>query len=131
MAVITTSPPRPDLRAHREAASLAFPELVRKLTAIVGKKLTAYIGSVSDVRAVDRWMEGSEPYKSAETRLRLAYHVARMLSDHEGKRVVQSWLAGLNPELDDRVPLRLLREGDIEEVGPKILTAARAFVAGG
>src|SRR5215467_15131445 len=130
MAVIATSPPRPDLRAHREAASLLFPELVRKLTEIVGKKLTAYIGSVSDVRAVDRWMAGSEPYNSAEARLRLAYHVARMLSDHEGNRVVQSWLAGLNPELDDRVPLRLLREGEIEEVGPKILAAARAFLAG-
>jgi hypothetical protein len=54
-----------------------------------------------------------------------------MLSDHEGKQVVQSWLAGLNPELDDRAPLRLLREGDIEEVGPKTLTAARSFLAGG
>ncbi len=131
MAVITPSPPRPDLRAHREATSLPFPKLVKELTAVIGKKLTAYIGSVSDVRAVDRWMSGSEPYNSAESRLRLAYHVVRMLSDHEGKRVVQAWLAGLNPELDDRVPLRLLREGDIEEVGPKILAAARAFLAGG
>lgn len=131
MAVIATSPPRPDLRAHREASSLPFPELVRKLTAIIGKKLTAYIGSVSDVRAVDRWIGGSEPYNSVEARLRLGYHVARMLSDHEGKRVVQSWLSGLNPELDDRVPLRLLREGDIEEIGPKVLAAARAFLAGG
>jgi hypothetical protein len=125
------SPPRPDLRAHREAASLPFPELVEKLVAIIGKRFTAYIGSVSDARAVDRWIDGRQSYNSVEGRLRLAYHVAAMLSEHEGKRVVQSWLAGLNPELDDRVPLTLLREGDIEKVGPEILTAARAFIAGG
>jgi len=44
---------------------------------------------------------------------------------------VQAWLTGLNPELDDRVPLRLLREGDLEKVGPELLGAVRAFVAGG
>lgn len=65
MTVIPVLPPRPDLRAHCEAASLPFPELVRKLAAIVREKLTAYIGSVSEVRVVDRWMQGSKPYKSA------------------------------------------------------------------
>lgn len=37
----------------------------------------------------------------------------------------------MNPELDDRVPLRLLREGDLEKVSPEILRAARKFVAEG
>jgi len=45
--------------------------------------------------------------------------------------VVQSWFWGLNPELDDRTPAKLLREGELEEVGPEVLGAARAFVAGG
>jgi hypothetical protein len=31
----------------------------------------------------------------------------------------------------DRVPIRLLREGDLDKIGPKLLGAARAFVAGG
>lgn len=31
----------------------------------------------------------------------------------------------------DRVPARFLREGDVETVGPEILGAARAFLAGG
>ena|SRR2546421_12923803 len=131
MAVLPQSPPRPDLIAYRQATSLPFPELTKNLTAIIGKKLTAFIASVKDVRAIDRWMNGVEPYKGAETRLRLAYHVAKMLSEHEDRRVVQSWLMGLNPELNDRVPLRLLREGDPETVGPEILGAARAFLAGG
>lgn len=127
----SASPPRPDLQAHREALTLQFPDLVKNLVGIIGKKLTAYIGSVADVRALDRWMSGTVPYKDTEARLRLAYHVAKMLRDHSVGSIVQAWLTGLNPELGDRAPVRLLREGDIEEDGPKILDAARSFIAGG
>lgn len=38
---------------------------------------------------------------------------------------------GLNPELGDRVPLRLLRENEIDAVAPAVLSAARAFLAEG
>jgi hypothetical protein len=38
---------------------------------------------------------------------------------------------GVNPILGDRVPIRVLREGDLAEVGPEIMGAARAFLAGG
>ena len=129
MAVLT--PARPDLLAYREATTLEFPKLVDELAKIIGKKLTAYIASVKDTRAIDRWISGSEPYKGAEERLRFAYRLAKMISDHEGSRVVQAWLTGLNPELRDRVPIRLLRDENIETVGPEILGAARAFLAGG
>jgi hypothetical protein len=125
------SPSRPDLAAYRAATTLPYSDLVRDLTALIGRKLVAYIAAVKDVRAVDRWIAGGEPYKQAEPRLRLTYHVAKMLADHEGKRVVQGWLTGLNPELDDRVPIRLLREGDLEIAGAEVLGAARAFLAGG
>jgi hypothetical protein len=129
MAVLT--PPRPDLLAYREATSLEFSKLVKELTAILGKKLTAYIASVKDSRAIDRWISGSEPYKGVEERLRLAYRLAKVIGDQEGPRIVQAWFTGLNPELNDRVPIRLLREEEIESVGPEILGAARAFLAGG
>ena len=122
---------RPDLVAHREATTNAFSEVARQLSDILGKKLTAYIGGVKDVRAVDRWIEGGDPYKDAGMRLRFAFQVARTLREHDRKQVVQAWFTGLNPELDDRVPLRLIREADLETVGPDILRAARAFLAGG
>jgi hypothetical protein len=125
------APVRPDLTAHREATAIAFPDLVGELTGIVGKKLTAYISGVKDVRALDRWIEGAEPYRNVEERLRFAYRVVRTLNNHDQAPVVQAWLIGLNPELNDRAPIRLLREGDIEKVGPEILSAVRAFVAGG
>jgi hypothetical protein len=125
------TPSRPDLLAYREATRLEFSKLVAELTGILGKKLTAYIGSVKDTRAVERWMAGSEAYKGVEERLRLAYRLAKMINDHEGSRVVQAWFTGLNPELNDRVPVRLLREENLEKVGPELLGAARAFLAGG
>ena len=55
----------------------------------------------------------------------------RTLLDHDSPQVIQAWLMGVNPELGDRVPLRLLREGDLAVVAPEVLAAARAFIAGG
>jgi hypothetical protein len=127
----TASLPRPDLFAHREALRLPVATVVEKLVEIVGRKLTAYIGGVKDVRAVSRWIAGGEIYGDAEARLRFAFQVARTLSEHDSPAVVQAWLTGVNPELGDRVPLRLLRENDIDAVAPAILSAARAFLAGG
>jgi len=126
----TASQPRPDLFAHREALRLPAAAVVAKLVEIVGRKLTAYIGGVKDARAVDRWIAGGEIYGDAEPRLRFAFQVVRTLSEHDSASVVQAWLTGVNPELGDRIPLRLLRESDIDAVAPAILSAARAFLAG-
>ena len=123
--------PRPDLAAHRESLRLPFPEIVSRLAEMLGRKLTAYIGKVKDVRAVDRWMAGGEIYGDAEERLRFAYQVARTLREQETPAVVQAWMTGVNPELGDRVPLRLMREGDLNVIAAEVLRAARAFLAGG
>ena len=53
------------------------------LTKIIGKKLTAYIASVKDTRAIDRWIAGSESYKGVEERLRFAYRVAKMIRSED------------------------------------------------
>ena len=124
----TVSFPRPDLYAHREALRLPASKVVEKLVEIVGRKLTAYIGGVKDTRAIDRWIAGGAIYGGAESRLRFAFQVARTLSEHDSPAVVQAWLTGVNPELGDRVPLRLMRENEIDAVAPSILNAARAFL---
>ena len=123
--------PRPDLFAHREALRLPASKVVEKLVEIVGRKLTAYIGGVKDARAVDRWISGGAVYGDAEMSLRFAFQVARTLSEHDSPAVVQAWLTGVNPELGDRVPLRLMCENDVDAVAPAILCAARAFLVGG
>jgi hypothetical protein len=123
--------PRPGLLAHRESLNLSFVDLVSRLADAIGRKLTAYVAGVKDVRAVERWISGSQPYGEVESRLRLTFQVVRTLLDHDSPQVIQAWLMGVNPELGDRVPLRLLREGDLVVVAPEVLAAARAFIAGG
>ena len=128
----TVSLPKPDLFAHREALRLPAAKVVEKLVEIVGRKLTAYIGGVKDARAVaDRWIAGGEVPGDAETRLPFAFQVVRTLSEHRFARSRAGLAEGVNPELGDRVPLRLMRENEIDAVAPAILSAARAFLAGG
>lgn len=123
--------PRPDLDAHRKASMAEFREIVENLVSIIGRRLTAYIAAVKDARAIDRWLAHVRPHRNVEQRLRLAYHIAVMLSQFDTHAVVQAWMIGLNPELNDDIPIRLLREGDPEVDGKRVLAAARAFVAGG
>jgi hypothetical protein len=122
---------RPGLEAHRESLSVPFSELVSRLVTLIGRKLTAYIASVKDVRAVDRWMKGNVAYGDVESRLRFTFQVVLTLSEHDTTQVVQAWLIGVNPELGGHVPVRLLREGDLNTIGPEMLGAVRAFIAGG
>jgi hypothetical protein len=129
--VATKALPRPGLQAHRESLSLNFAELVSRLADSIGRKLIAYVAGVKDVRAVERWIAGGQPYGDVEPRLRLTFQVVRTLLEHDSREVVQAWLMGVNPELGDRVPLRLLRDGDLAVVAPEVLAAARAFIAGG
>jgi|SRR5438093_915287 hypothetical protein len=123
---------RPDLPAHAEAMRLPFPDLVAELRGLVGARLVAYLGSVKETRAVHQWSEGSrEPDAQTKRRLRESFVIARTLVQTEQPAVVQAWFQGLNPLLDDRSPARLLREGDLDEVGPQVVGAARAFLAHG
>jgi hypothetical protein len=124
---------RSDLAAHRRSIQAPFGEIVAELAEILGKKLTAYIGGVKDTRVVERWIQGEveQPYRDADRRIRLAYQIAKTLSEHDSARVVQAWFIGLNPELQDRAPIRLLKEADIDKGGPELLNAMRAFLAGG
>lgn len=123
---------RPDMGAYEHATRLAFPVAVKELQELLGGRLVAYVAGVTEVRAVNEWAEGTRtPRGQLEDRLRFALRVASFIAEHDGPGVAQAWFQGLNPQLEDRSPARLLREGDLEEVGPEILAAARAFVVGG
>jgi hypothetical protein len=124
--------PRPDLAASDRAVRLDVPILVKELSNILGPKLVAYVAGVSETRAIHEWVdEGREPRGAAEQRLRLAYRLARTIEQHDGPGVARAWIQGLNPQLDERSPARMLREGDVEEVGPQLIAALRAFIIGG
>jgi hypothetical protein len=129
MAVETVA--RPEL-AHVQATRAAFDQVAAGLRELLGAKLTAYLGSVGETRAVNQWAAGErEPSEAVQLRLRLALQVGLMIADADGAGVARAWFQGMNPQLDDRSPARLLREGDLDEVGPEVLRAARAFLVGG
>lgn len=115
-----------------EAIRLAFPKLVSKLQDLLTAQLVAYIGSVSETRAVRQWAEGSrKPQGDVPRRLREAYVLALCISREEDIEAAQAWFQGLNPLLDDAAPARLLREGNLDEVGPMVIRAERHFLAEG
>lgn len=118
------------LQAYHDSVRLDEASLVAHLRDILGARLVAYIGSVKETRAVRQWADG-ERMPSAEVmkRLRYAYHVAALLAEHDARNTVQAWFQGMNPQLDDVPPARLLREGLLDDVALKVLAAARAFKA--
>ena len=125
---------RPDLAAHEKAVRSSLELVVAQLSAVLGERLVAYIGGVTEARAVREWGSGERAIRDPQVppRLRLGLQLAAMLSDWgDPPDVVQAWFQGVNPQLDDRVPAQLLREGELSEVGPALLEAARAFLIGG
>jgi hypothetical protein len=124
---------RPELQAHEHAMRVPFATAAKELRELLTPRLVAYIGGVREARAVHQWADGTREAKSGEVedRLRFALQVALLLNEHDAPSVVQAWFQGLNPHLEDRSPARLLREGDLDEVGPLVLAAARAFLVGG
>lgn len=124
------SPITPGLRAYEISIRSDIAELVGQLRELLGAQLVAYLGSVSETRAVRQWAEGTrKPPAEAIRRLRLAYQVAGLLTERDHPWVVQAWFQGMNPRLEDTAPARLIREGNPHEVGPRVLAAARAFGA--
>lgn len=81
-----------------------------------------------ETRAVREWAEGSRrPSAAVVERLRLAHRAARLLERRESRGVVQAWFQGLNPQLHDESPAKIIREGEPENVGAAVLSAARNF----
>lgn len=131
MSDVTIS--RPELRAHEHAIRAPLAQAVDELRGLLTARLVAYLASVNETRAVHEWADGARSVRSTEVeaRLRLALQLSVMLTERDDPRVVQAWFMGLNPHLGDRSPARLIRDGDLDEVGPLIMDAARAFLTNG
>jgi len=115
-------------RAHERSVTATTADIARFLQEVLGPKLTAHLAGISNHRTVATWATGAnKPRPDAEARLRLAYQIVHLIQADESLHVVRAWLIGLNPQLDDEAPATAIRDGRFREV----LTAARAFIAGG
>jgi hypothetical protein len=99
---------QPDLEAHRNSLTLPIPDLLSTLISKGGKKLTAYVAGVDDVKTIDSWIEGEPVPRDAEGRLRLTYQIVMTLTTADTPTA-----------------------GDLDQVAGDIAGAARAFLAGG
>lgn len=109
-------------------AEQAIADVARFLREAFGPKLTAYIASVTDPKAVAKWASGEHaPRPDAQERLRVAFQIFHMLQDRESPHTVRAWFVGLNPQLDDESPATAIQEGRFKDA----MVAARAFLAGG
>lgn len=126
---MSTSHPRPDLAASSVVSRMTVPELVAALRKLLGAKLVAYIGKVRSTQVVGQWADGTRSVEDESDieRFRIAYLAARLITARDEPQVAQTWFQGLNPILDDQPPALLLREGEVTDVGPKVLSAARQF----
>ena len=117
---------RGGLKAHQDSIRLPDPELVRDLQG----------PARGEARRLHRFGEGNpgrpamgrgERKPSADVMHRCtAYHVAALLAERDSRAVVQAWFQGMNPQLDDVPPARLLREGQLDDAGPHVLAARRS-----
>jgi hypothetical protein len=119
-----------DVRAHRTSIKGSISSVTEQLTEILGAQLVAYIGSVKETRAVREWIAGTRvPRGDAAQRLRLAYRVAKCIADSDGIDTAQAWFQGLNPLLGNVSPARLIRTGNLNTDGPRIIEAEKSFLA--
>ena len=69
-----------------------------------------------DRSRVSRWLRGEEPDEANRARLEGFEFVLARLSERFPRQTALRWLEGVNPHLNDRRPVDLLRSGRIAEV---------------
>lgn len=117
------------LAAFNESIRQDLPHIVSDLRGRLGAKLVAYIANVTETRAVRAWAEGERtPPPNTERRLRHAYMVATLIDRSEGDGVAATWFQGMNPQLGDRSPARVLHDDKTDESMTRVLNAAKGFV---
>ncbi|HEX8074062.1 MAG TPA: hypothetical protein VF545_03705 [Thermoleophilaceae bacterium] len=99
--------------------------LAEWLEATLGPRLTAFAtgSSASDIAVIAHG--DACPARDLERRLRNLYAVVRLLTQRDRPGTPHDWLTAPNPELENRAPAELLREGESPE--PVWFAAAPTF----
>lgn len=64
------------------------------------------------------------PRDAAEQRVQLLYWTVPILREQYGEETIRAFLTGMHPDLRDRTPVEVLRDGD----GISVIHAAQAFL---
>lgn len=107
-------------------------EIVSSLSEMIGAKFVAYATSVTEPHVIQEWMNGKAlPPGEAETRLRLTYRVSKIVYERFHDRdMLQAWLQGKNPDLDDGSAVVMIRlADDPSKFEVQLVSAAQTFAA--
>ncbi|MEU1626148.1 XRE family transcriptional regulator [Streptomyces sp. NPDC020096] len=106
---------------------MSIADIARFLQDHLGQRLTARITNISDPKQVGKWAAGtSVPQSDKEERLRAALQVFQLIQDAESLYTARAWLIGMNPQLEDEAPAKVIADGRFRDV----MVAARAYVDG-
>jgi hypothetical protein len=120
-----------DFQAYSRSTRLDLCTVIALLDKMLGTPLLVFISGVSERRTLRAWADGTrKPRPAVQDRLRLALRLAELIAGQSSEEVAQAWFQALNPLLDDRAPARLIRDGDLDQVGPAVAAAGRSFVLG-
>lgn len=116
-------------RSHHDAVRASTDEVAAALQELFGQRLVAFMTGVEDPKAVGRWARRERtPRDKTEQRLRDAFQIARLLTLADSADTARAWFIGMNPHFADRAPFAVL--GEQPDEAPRVLAAAKAFVAG-
>ncbi len=93
-------------------------DLVRELNGSLGTAVVLTMAGVKDRTSPFRWAkpDGPEPRPEVESRLRLGQRVWKTLENPEEKHVALAWLMGVNPRLDEELPVFYIQQLRSREV---------------
>jgi hypothetical protein len=110
---------------------MPIPELTSTLADMIGPKFVAYATSETNPSVIEGWINGSSlPSAESQERLRLTYKISKIVHDKFGTRdMVQAWLQGKNPDLNDNSAVILIRNSENPAALEAELTAAAELFA--
>ena len=113
---------------HRTTVESSTADIAAFLVDALGSRLVTIMVGARDPKTVTRWVAGERaPRGGSEERLRAIFYIFQLLLTKEGTHTVRAWFVGMNPQLDDESPARVIADGRTRDV----LVAAKAFLAGG
>lgn len=119
-------------KAYKEALTTSPGDQAEYLLGTVGPRISAAALGLADARQVKAWAhhEVAPREHAVVGRLMLLYRIVYAIVQTQGPNVAALFLRSSNPQLDDAVPLMVLRESDPDLVQGRLLAATRAFLEG-
>lgn len=117
------------IQAHDKSTKLKIDEIATFLEEVLGQRLTAEMLQISNHKLLGKWKNRQQMPGSLDTqdKLRKIYQLTYLLNQFEKPLTVRAWFLGMNPDLDDKLALDLIKDNNFHSV----LKAIESYIARG